>query len=261
MQNWSNAGAGEGRRRSQRVILSIPVTITGEGVKGPFTEKTQTLVINAHGALVALWPRREFQWAMKLQIKSATNPTPQACTVVYCGPIVDGRTQFGVEFTTANPYFWQIAFPPEDWSAVPDEPVRPGAPAGPRQLRKQLRKDRRAAKACIEIAGSQQIPAKKFGKYLRSRSRKSTSRNQLRRSPGRNYGAIVSSTRAVPIGGGASASISTGVRAASCASHSVKCTSIWRPCSATRTSMRLALKVPAATVTWPSPLGCAVTSY
>ena len=44
------------RRRSQRVILSLAVTVkTAEGLRdNSFEEETQTLVLNVHGALVAL---------------------------------------------------------------------------------------------------------------------------------------------------------------------------------------------------------------
>ncbi|MGB6199694.1 MAG: hypothetical protein WBF35_09115, partial [Candidatus Acidiferrales bacterium] len=43
------------RRRSQRVIMSIPVTVKWRGADGKETEEsTASLVLNAHGALLAL---------------------------------------------------------------------------------------------------------------------------------------------------------------------------------------------------------------
>jgi hypothetical protein len=41
------------RRRSQRVLMTIPVRVSGQNVLGsPFAEDTHTRAINAHGALI-----------------------------------------------------------------------------------------------------------------------------------------------------------------------------------------------------------------
>jgi hypothetical protein len=122
MGNWDTSAPESIRRRSQRVILSIPITVSGETMQGPFSEKTQTLVINAHGALITLAAR--VSHGQKLGLKSSTHPETQACTVVFVGPTAEGRTQFGVEFTKPAPHFWQIAFPPQDWSES-DEATKP----------------------------------------------------------------------------------------------------------------------------------------
>ena len=127
MNTWATSGPESARRRSQRVILSIPVTVSGATTQGPFSENTQTLVINAHGALVAL--AAKISHGQQLEIKSATHPEKQACKVVYVGPTVEGKTQFGVEFTKPAPHFWQIAFPPEDWSAAVLEDLKNEKPA------------------------------------------------------------------------------------------------------------------------------------
>jgi hypothetical protein len=112
MNTWSAAGPETNRRRSQRVILSIPVTVSEESGPGPFSEETQTLAVNAHGALVMLTAR--VSQGQKLILKSNTPPNKQTCRVVYVGPTADGRTQIGVEFTEAAPHFWPVAFPPAD---------------------------------------------------------------------------------------------------------------------------------------------------
>src|SRR5690348_17760655 len=48
-----------GRRRSMRVLLSVPIVVSGKDAdnKG-FTEEARTLVVNAHGALIALADRK-----------------------------------------------------------------------------------------------------------------------------------------------------------------------------------------------------------
>jgi PilZ domain len=119
MNTWSTAGPDANRRRSQRVILSVPVSVSGTGPKGKFTEETKTLVVNAHGALITL--AAKMTQGQQLELKSASNPEAQACKVVYIGPSVQGQTQVGVEFLKPAPHFWHVAFPPENWTPVPEE--------------------------------------------------------------------------------------------------------------------------------------------
>ena len=119
MNTWSTAGPDANRRRSQRVILSVPVSVSGTGPKGKFTEETKTLVVNAHGALITL--AAKMTQGQQLELKSASNPEAQSCKVVYIGPSVQGQTQVGVEFLKPAPHFWHVAFPPENWTPVPEE--------------------------------------------------------------------------------------------------------------------------------------------
>jgi hypothetical protein len=119
MNTWSTAGPDANRRRSQRVILSVPVSVSGTGPKGKFTEETKTLVVNAHGALVTL--AAKLTQGQQLELKSASNPEAQSCKVVYIGPTVQGKTQVGVEFLKPAPHFWHVAFPPENWTPVPED--------------------------------------------------------------------------------------------------------------------------------------------
>ena len=43
------------RRRSMRVLLSVPIHVSGKTAGGEeFAEETRTLVVNAHGALISL---------------------------------------------------------------------------------------------------------------------------------------------------------------------------------------------------------------
>lgn len=112
-------------RRSQRVLLSLPVTVCTEDDSGDasFKEETQTLVVNAHGALIALAGRVEK--GQILHLTSRTMHEGQQCRVTYVGPATGGKAQVGVEFTKPSPDFWRIAFPPEDW-VVPDQPPATG---------------------------------------------------------------------------------------------------------------------------------------
>jgi PilZ domain len=126
---WSTSGPDANRRRSQRVILSVPVTVTGQGAKGQFKEETKTLVVNAHGALITL--AAKVAQGQQLQLKSVSNPETQDCKIVYIGPTVQGQTQVGVEFLKPAPHFWHVAFPPENWTPVSDDGERSNKAAPP----------------------------------------------------------------------------------------------------------------------------------
>ena len=125
MSTWNPTSGGleSSRRRSQRVILSVPVTIKTEGgsPEASFEEETQTLVVNAHGSLVALAGKVEK--GQTLQLINRVTREEQLCHVMYLGPSSGGKVQVGIEFKKPSPGFWRIAFPPEDWSVPESEHV------------------------------------------------------------------------------------------------------------------------------------------
>ena len=103
------------RRRSQRVLMQVSVRIHGEDANGDkFEEDTETLAINAHGALVLLKTRLTSGSTVLLQHKRTEEE--QECHVAFLGPVRSGKAETGLEFTAARPGFWRVAFPPEDWS-------------------------------------------------------------------------------------------------------------------------------------------------
>src|ERR1700722_13025833 len=106
-------GQDRNRRRSQRVMLRLPITVSGTSSKVPFREETHTMVVNAHGALFMLAAKVSQHQILRLKITS--HQEDRTCRVIYVGPITDGRAQIGIEFTELAPYFWHIAFPPEAW--------------------------------------------------------------------------------------------------------------------------------------------------
>jgi hypothetical protein len=134
MPTWNPTSSGpeSNRRRSQRVILSIGITVCNEGgdPNTAFEEQTQTLVVNAHGALIALTAKVEKD--QRLRLKNRLTRAEQVCKVIYSGAAVGDKLQIGVEFTSLAPDFWGIAFPPEDWN-VPRPPVQPASPQPPKK--------------------------------------------------------------------------------------------------------------------------------
>ena len=115
MNNWSSSsGPDTNRRRSQRVMLNLPVTISGKTSQGPFSEDTRTMVVNAHGALVGL--KTLVAKGQTVRLKSSTYPEELECQVIWVGPSAEGKAQCGLEFTRPSPKFWGVSFPPADWS-------------------------------------------------------------------------------------------------------------------------------------------------
>ncbi len=127
MAIWSptTGGPESNRRRSQRVVLALGITVSSadEGRIAAFQEETQTLVVNAHGALISLTAKVEK--GQLLRMKNRATRKEQACKVVFVGPVANGKTQIGIEFTSPSPEFWHIAFPPEDWTAAEATPANP----------------------------------------------------------------------------------------------------------------------------------------
>ena len=104
------------KRRSQRIEFSVPVGVHRRREEGPaFNERTETLVVSAHGALMALAglvaPKQ------KLLIQNLNSGEQQECRVVSVEKKQSGPPQVAVEFARPAPSFWRIAFPPADWAA------------------------------------------------------------------------------------------------------------------------------------------------
>jgi hypothetical protein len=118
--NIGKGGPDSTRRRSQRVILNLPVTVRPEGSSrdASFEEETQTLVVNAHGALIAL--ANKVEKGQTLLLTNRSSNLIQLCRVTYLGSLSDGKTQIGLEFLTPAPDFWRISFPPDAWTTQPE---------------------------------------------------------------------------------------------------------------------------------------------
>jgi PilZ domain-containing protein len=108
-------GPETSRRRSQRVILTMAVIVRTEGSpkEASFVEETHTLVVNMHGALIAL--KGKVAKGQKLRLTNRATKEEQMCRVASVAPATGGKPQVGVEFLTPSPSFWRISFPPEDW--------------------------------------------------------------------------------------------------------------------------------------------------
>jgi hypothetical protein len=101
-----------------RVLLSVTVLVQGTSQEEQnFEEETNTLVVNAHGALISL--AAPVAPGQLLMITNRTTSESLACSVVYVGNMEGGKAQIGVEFVNPSAEFWRISFPPEDWETPP----------------------------------------------------------------------------------------------------------------------------------------------
>ncbi len=115
----SNSAPLPNRRRSQRVLLRMPILVIARGPdQQHVSENTFTSVVNAHGALIQL--SLKVQVGQKILIRNPESMEEQFVRVIHVTPGSNGKLNAGIEFLKAAPKFWRISFPPDDW--VPQEP-------------------------------------------------------------------------------------------------------------------------------------------
>src|ERR1700691_996561 len=102
-------------RRSSRVFKRVRVDAEGKNSMGrKFRESCQTIVINAHGALLYL--KAELAIGAMIVLSNPFTQEDQECRVVFIGEDVEKGQRVGVEFLSPAPHFWGVDFtPPADW--------------------------------------------------------------------------------------------------------------------------------------------------
>lgn len=119
--NPANADTPANRRRSQRVLLRLPIKITirEPGVITAF-EETVTQVVNAHGALIYL--KLKVKIGQHVAIKNLATDEEHIGRVVRTSDVDGQKSEVALEFMTPAPTFWHISFPPADWVIQPGDP-------------------------------------------------------------------------------------------------------------------------------------------
>ena len=118
------------QRRSQRVLLSVPVIVSGKRENGSsFSERTRTLVVNVHGALLLL--REPVAVGQALSITNVATGEAQACTVKDTNPGQHELPEIGIEFSQPSARFWRVSFPPPEWNSRSPEAKRFDKPVAP----------------------------------------------------------------------------------------------------------------------------------
>ena len=104
------------RRRSERVILQVPVTVEARAQDGQqIREQTQTSVVNAHGGLMKL--RMTVKAGQPITLINEKANIQQSCRVVRVETSGAGTSAVAFEFDQPAPKFWPITFPPDDWGS------------------------------------------------------------------------------------------------------------------------------------------------
>ena len=108
-------------RRSSRVFMRVRVLLAGKNQQGRrFRHACETIVINAHGAL--LYFDQDLEVGSVLVLSNPFTQEDQECRVVYLGEDSDKGRRVGIEFLTPSPHFWGVEFTNPDWT-----PVHPGS--------------------------------------------------------------------------------------------------------------------------------------
>src|SRR5438309_2767105 len=124
-ENANNASAELRKRRSTRIVQSVPLLVTGVDALGrPFVERTSSLIINCHGCryqskhyvLKNMW--------VTMEIPHPETGQPPRTVRGRVAWIQRPRTvrqlfQVALELEVSG-NVWGIAFPPEDWVASPE---------------------------------------------------------------------------------------------------------------------------------------------
>jgi hypothetical protein len=85
------------RRRSQRVLMTIPVRVSGQNVLGsPFEEETHTRAISAHGALILV--STQVYRGQRLTLSNVQAKAALECVVAHIDRHQSDHPQVGVEF-------------------------------------------------------------------------------------------------------------------------------------------------------------------
>ena len=105
------------RRRSQRVMLQVPVLVRAEMSEGKWLQAQGfTLVVNAHGGL--LESPLKLACNQKLTLINPHSGKLAGCRVARVERPSEGNYTIAFEFDERSPQFWPISFPPEDWGVT-----------------------------------------------------------------------------------------------------------------------------------------------
>jgi len=100
------------RRRSERVLISVPVELKGTNQDGQeISEPATAVVVSRHGALLRVVT--QLKMGTTATVTHGFSREAAEFRVVWLGERqADGRWDVGVEILTVDEAFWGIRFPP-----------------------------------------------------------------------------------------------------------------------------------------------------
>jgi len=100
------------RRRSTRVLLTLPVVISGIDENGrPFETDGETISVNKHGARIRV---KHLLRCTEVRITIRSQQRSQQARVVYVDETHE--SEYGIELEKPE-NFWGVYFPPADWES------------------------------------------------------------------------------------------------------------------------------------------------
>jgi hypothetical protein len=106
---------GDERRRSQRVIIRVPVTLLATENGQPMKIAAYTVAVNIHGAMLVC--PRSLDADTNLEVVNGRTDEKIGSRVTRASRESSEGYLIPVEFTSPSPNFWQISFPPTIWKA------------------------------------------------------------------------------------------------------------------------------------------------
>jgi hypothetical protein len=105
---------GEERRRSQRVLLTIPVDVAWTTSDGEIVcEPAQTEVVNMHGCLLGMETDR-FIPTRKLELNNGKTQEAAIARVIRFRGAGEKRVRFAVELNAPSEILWGVTIPPRN---------------------------------------------------------------------------------------------------------------------------------------------------
>ncbi len=116
-------GNGAAKRRSTRLLLRIPIEVRGTDADGrPFKERTTTLAINRHGALIVL--EHAVLPETRVDITNLQNMLALPFRVVsQASKALEEGSEWGVECLEPERNFWGIFFPERAVASAKEERI------------------------------------------------------------------------------------------------------------------------------------------
>jgi hypothetical protein len=113
----ANTTTEKSRRRSERVVLRIPLQLSAKMPDGKrISIEVHTLVVNAHGGLLDVG--MEMPTGQQVILSNSRPERVASGKVVRVEGSEEGRFSVAFEFEFPAPSFWPVSFPPPDWASV-----------------------------------------------------------------------------------------------------------------------------------------------
>jgi hypothetical protein len=106
----------EERRRSQRVMIQIPVTLELMVAGKKMTVRASTASVNDQGAMLLC--TKNFPVETRFDLINERTAKKQSCRVTRTAVENPQGYLIPVEFAAAAPGFWNICFPPPGWKPL-----------------------------------------------------------------------------------------------------------------------------------------------